>query len=102
VSKFAVVMKIVAHEGKGPELEAVFDSIFRQVEGEPGTELYVLNRSAADPDVLWLYEVFSSKSDFDAHCDTDTVRAFGPQLARLVASREIVQGEPVRGRGLDV
>jgi quinol monooxygenase YgiN len=102
VSKFAVVMKMVAHEGKGPELEAAFNGVFRQVEGEPSTEFYVLNRSASHPDVLWCYEVFSSRSAFEAHCDTDTVRELIPRLDKLLASREVMQGEPVRGRGITV
>lgn len=97
-----MVMKMVAHEGKGAELEAAFDGVFRQVEGEPSTELYVLNRSAGDPDVLWCYEVFSSRSAFEAHRDTDTVRELLPRLDTLLASREITAGEPVRGLGITV
>jgi quinol monooxygenase YgiN len=50
--------------------------------------------------VFWCYEVFSSKHDFEAHCDTGTVRQLRPRLEKLLASREIVQGEPVQGRGL--
>lgn len=102
MSKFAVVMKMVAHEGQGGELEAAFDGVFRQVEGEPSTELYILNRSASDPDVLWCYEVFSSRAAFEAHRDTDTVREVLPRLDKLLASREITAGAPVRGSGITV
>ena len=100
MSKFAVVMRMTAHEGKGAEVEAAFDGVFRQIEGEPSTELYILNRSASDPDVLWCYELFSSRGAFEAHCDTDTVRELVPRLEKLLASREATQGEPVRGRGI--
>jgi quinol monooxygenase YgiN len=100
MSKFAVMMKMVARDGQGAALEAALEGVFQQIEDEPGTEIYLFNRSATDPDVFWCYEVFSSKSDFEAHCDTDTVRQLRPRLEKLLASREVVQGEPVRGRGL--
>lgn len=100
MSKFAVVMKMVAHEGRGPDVEAAFDGIMRQVADEPTTEIYILNRSAGDPDVLWCYEVFSSRSAFESHCDTDTVRELVPRLNKLLAAREVVQGEPVREHGI--
>jgi quinol monooxygenase YgiN len=100
MSKFAVMMKMVAREGQGAELPAAFEGVFRQIEDEPGTEIYLLNQSATDPDVFWCYEVFSSKTDFEAHCDTDTVRQLRPRLEKLLASREVVQGGPVQGRGL--
>jgi (4S)-4-hydroxy-5-phosphonooxypentane-2,3-dione isomerase len=32
------------HEGKGEELIAAFRTLFEQVEKEPGTLLYVMNR----------------------------------------------------------
>jgi quinol monooxygenase YgiN len=93
---------MVAHQGQGAELEAAFDGVFRQVEHEPATELYILNRSASDPDVLWCYEVFSSRTAFEAHRDTETVRELLPRLDKLLASREITAGQPIRGRGLAV
>ena len=61
-----------------------------------------MNRSAGDPDVLWCYEVFSSRDAFASHCDTDTVRELLPRLDELLASREINVVEPVGGRGLAV
>jgi (4S)-4-hydroxy-5-phosphonooxypentane-2,3-dione isomerase len=100
MSKFSVSMKMVVRSGRGDELEAALAGVFRQIEDEPGTEIYLLNRSAQDPDVFFSYEVFRSKADFDAHCATDTVRALRPVLAELIASSEITQGTPVRGRGL--
>jgi quinol monooxygenase YgiN len=100
MGRFSVAMKMVVREGRGDELEAALDGVFRQIEDEPGTEIYLLNRCADNPDVFFAYEVFSSKADFDAHCATDTVRALRPVLAELVVSTELLHGEPVRGRGL--
>jgi quinol monooxygenase YgiN len=100
MAKFSVAMKMVVHEGRGDELVAALGGVFQQIENEPATEIYLLNRSAADPDVFFAYEVFSSKADFDSHCATDVVRALRPVLAALVVSTELLHGEPVRGRGL--
>ncbi len=52
MAKVSMLAKLRVHAGKGDELVAAFAVIFEQVEREPGTELYVLNRAKDDPDVF--------------------------------------------------
>ncbi len=44
MAKVSMLARLVTQDGNGDELVAAFDGLFRQVEDEPGTELYVLNR----------------------------------------------------------
>ena len=98
-SKLSILYKVTALPGRGNELAAVWDEQFAQFEKEPTTELYILNRSLADSDVFWAYELFTSKEAFEEHKTTPVVqRTIGPHLA-LLADRESLQGTPVRSVG---
>ena len=55
--KVALLAKFTAKEGKGDELIAAFGPLLEQVENEPGTLLYLMNRSQDDPDQFWFSEL---------------------------------------------
>ena len=102
MAKVSVLAKLVAHEGKGDELVSAFEGMFGQVEQEPGTELYVLNRSATEPDVFWFYELYADQESLNAHGTSDAMKQAMKSFGGLIASNELVFGTPLRAKGLDV
>jgi hypothetical protein len=55
-----------AHGSRGYEPIAAVAAIFDQVDREPSTEIYALNRSKDDPDVFWFYEPSTDLEAFRA------------------------------------
>jgi quinol monooxygenase YgiN len=102
MAQIAVHARIQAHEGKGNELIAAFQPLLDQVEKEPGTLLYAMNRSKDDPDAFWVSELYANNDGFAAHTGSDAMAAAGPTLGPLIAESELTIGEPVRAKGLPV
>jgi quinol monooxygenase YgiN len=102
-SKVMVIYKMVAHPGRGDDLAAAFDDdAIAAIAEERGTEMYVVSRSAEDPDVLWCTELFANQAAFDEHRTNDTAKRLGPTLAEIVAARDVLIGTPLRGCGVSV
>ena len=102
MGKVCMLAKVVAHDGKGDELMAAFDSIFSQVQQEPGTEVYVLNRSAQDPNVFFFYELYSDGDALAAHGGSDAMKAAAPLFGPLIKESEMIVGAPVKAEGLSI
>jgi quinol monooxygenase YgiN len=102
MAKVCLLARLVAHDGKGDELAAAFDSMFEQVAREPGTEVYVLNRSAQDPDVFWFYELYADGDALSAHGNSDAMKEAAPKFGHLIKESEMIVGAPVKAHGLSV
>jgi quinol monooxygenase YgiN len=100
--EIAVHARIRANEGKGNELVAAFQPLLDQVEKEPGTLLYSMNRSKDDPDVFWVSELYADDDAFAAHTGSDAMATAGPTLGPLVAESELIIGDPVLAKGLPI
>jgi autoinducer 2-degrading protein len=102
MAKVSMLAKFKVHEGKGEELIAAFSALFDQVDKEPGTEIYALNRSKDDPNVFWFYELYTDLDALGAHGSSDVMAnaaaAFGP----LIAESELIMSEPVLAKGVDI
>jgi (4S)-4-hydroxy-5-phosphonooxypentane-2,3-dione isomerase len=98
--KVAMVARVKAKEGKAEALIAAFRPLLEQVEKEPGTLLYAVNRSTDDPHLFWVYELYADGGAFTAHSGSDTMAAAGPVLGELIAESELIVGEPLSGKGL--
>jgi autoinducer 2-degrading protein len=96
----SLLAKFRVHEGKGEELIAAFRTLFEQVEKEPGTLLYVMNRAKDDPDLFWFSELYADDDAFAAHGSSDAMAKAMPTLGPLIAESELVLGEPVLAKGL--
>lgn len=101
MSKVSMLARLVAQDGKGDELVAAFEDLFRQVESEPGTELYVLNRSSSEPDVFWFYELYADGDALAAHAGSEAMQKAATVFGPLLAQSELVMGAPVRAKGID-
>jgi quinol monooxygenase YgiN len=96
----SLLARFRVHEGKGEELIAAFQTLFEEVEKEPGTLLYVMNRAKDDPDVFWFSELYADDDAFAAHGSSDAMAQAMPTLGPLIAESELVLGEPVLAKGL--
>jgi (4S)-4-hydroxy-5-phosphonooxypentane-2,3-dione isomerase len=98
--KVAVTARVRAKEGRAEELSAAFGPLLEQVEREPGTLLYAVNRSADDPRLFWVYELYTDGAAFAAHSGSDAMAAAGLVLGELIAESELIAGELLAGKGL--
>ncbi|MCH9837806.1 MAG: putative quinol monooxygenase [Ilumatobacter sp.] len=102
MSKVVVIAKITALEGKRDELVAAMGPMIDHVEAnEPDTLTYILNVDAADENVLWMYEEYTSDEALAAHSSSEAMKEMGMALRPLAGARpEITLLNPVRGKGL--
>ena len=96
----SLLAKVTAQEGKGDELIAAFEPLIQQVRNEPGTLLYLINRSKDDPDVFWTAELYTDDEALAAHGASDAMAEAGPTLGPLIAESELILSEPVLAAGL--
>ena len=59
-------VRMTAKEGKGEQLAQVMLRVAEGLQSVPGCELYLVNRSAAEPDVVWVTELWLSQDAVDA------------------------------------
>jgi quinol monooxygenase YgiN len=100
--QIAVLARVRAKEGRASELIAAFQPLLEQVENEPGTPLYAMNRSKDDPDVFWVSELYTDDDAFAVHSSSDAMAKSAPTLGPLIAESELIIGEPVLAKGLPV
>jgi quinol monooxygenase YgiN len=101
MAKMAVVAKLVAKEGMGDDMAKALGKMVEAVENEPGTEVYVMHRSAQEPDAIWFYELYTDAAANGAHSSSDAMKQMITDLADLIGGRpEITLLEPVAGKGI--
>lgn len=75
MSKVAVIAKLTLEEGRFDDFLEVMGPMFAQVtENEPGTELYMMHRDAADANVVWFYELYTDDVGFQAHASSTPIQ----------------------------
>jgi (4S)-4-hydroxy-5-phosphonooxypentane-2,3-dione isomerase len=102
MAKVSMLAKIKVHEGKGDELVAAFSTLFDQVDKEPGTEIYALNRAKDDPDVFWFYELYTDLDALGTHGSSDVMASAAAAFGPLIAESEVIMSEPVLAKGVDI
>jgi quinol monooxygenase YgiN len=99
MTRIARYGKAVARPGKGPELAERLLAAAEDLQSDPGCELYLINRQADRPDVVWVTELWRSQADLDASLDrirgSDTVA----ETTALVQDWEMIELELLGGKG---
>lgn len=94
---YGLIVKITAAEGRRDELIALLAASTSEM---PGCLSYVISRDAADPNLLWVTEVWESQAAHDASMSLRSVQAAIPQIKPLIAHFErIAVTDPVAGNG---
>jgi quinol monooxygenase YgiN len=101
MSKIAVIAKFTAASGRRDEVAASLDDLMAHVDSEAGTELYILHEDPANPDVLWLYELYADSDALQAHSSSPAMMALFQTLGGdlMGAPPELSVVNPVRGKG---
>ena len=96
MGKVSVIATLTVKNGQGDALVTAFDSLFPHIEGETGTEHYLLHRSTTDPNRFFVTELYSDQAGFDAHAGSDAFAKFGAGLGDIIESFDLQMAEPVK------
>jgi quinol monooxygenase YgiN/mannose-6-phosphate isomerase-like protein (cupin superfamily) len=103
VSGVGRYVKFTAQRGRGDELAQLLLGAADQLRDTAGCELYVINRSRSEPDVVWVTELWLSQESLDASLEqlrTEEGQARVSQVTALLAGPpEVIELEPLGGVG---
>lgn len=101
MSKFGMYNKIPTQPGKREELVELLLEAAAAMQQFPDCDLYLVNVSASEPDVVWVTEVWESAEAHQASLNLDStkeaIKRGMPLIAGPVESIKLV---PVGGKGL--
>jgi quinol monooxygenase YgiN len=84
MSEVAFIVKLTAAEGKLDEALATLGRLVDAAQDEPGTLQYVVHTDAADPQVIWFYELYADQAGFEAHASSSTMAEVMGSLGGLL------------------
>jgi quinol monooxygenase YgiN len=101
--RIAILAQMRAQPGKRQALMDALAPLHDAVKAEPGTEVFIMHASDADPDIVMFYEVYRDKDALSAHQQNPALKSIGPAMAGLVAGApEITRFTPARAKGLEI
>jgi quinol monooxygenase YgiN len=101
VERFGQHTKLVATQGNADRLANKFIESVEIQRENPACELMIVSRSLDDDDVVYLTEVWSSESEWEAARSSPAIAEWAMDMPSLVAEPpQTVQLEPVGGKGL--
>ena len=96
-------VKFTAQPGRGDEVAQLLLAAAESLREVAGCEMYVINRSASEPDVVWVTELWLSQEALDASLEqlsTDEGKARIAEVTALLAGPpELHEVEPLGGVG---
>jgi len=101
MSKVAMWVRIPVKPGIRAEAAQAFQFALDNVQNEAGTLTYIVLEEEADPDAIFVFEVYSDHDALVAHGGSDWFKEFGPKLGAFVAGKpEMHFLNPLMGKGL--
>lgn len=100
MSKFGLYSKITAQPGQRDALVTGLLEAAALIEHIPGSELYIVNVSATEPDAVWVTEVWSSASAHEVSLTHNEIKALIKRNMPLIAGGERIEIVPIGGKGL--
>jgi quinol monooxygenase YgiN len=92
---------MVAVPGKGSVLAGALLRVAEGLRDTPGCELYVVNLTADEPDVVWVTEIWSDADASDRALSGDLGEVgIGEVVGLLAGPPELVELTPLGGPGL--
>jgi quinol monooxygenase YgiN len=99
VTRIARYGKASARAGRGAELAEVLLAAAAELESDPGCQLYLINRQADQPDVIWVTELWRSQADLDASLERIRGSEGVAAAMALVEDWQMVELELLGGKG---
>lgn len=91
--------KATAKPGHGQELADILLAAAAELEGDPGCLLYLVNRQADAPDVIWVTELWHSQADLDASLKRVRGSESASAAMALVEDWQMIELEQLGGKG---
>jgi quinol monooxygenase YgiN len=92
--------KILAKPGQRDALVGHLLEAARLLTPVEGCYLYIVNTVPAEPDAIWVTELWRSEADHDASLKMESVNALIAQARPMIAGGESIRLLPVGGKGL--
>jgi quinol monooxygenase YgiN len=102
MSKFGLYGKMMVQSGQRDALVAILLEAAASMQDIPGCELYIINVSPTEPDVMWITEIWRSQADHEASLIRDDVKALIQRGMPLIAGGERIEIVPLGGKGLPI
>ena len=99
MSRVARYGKLVARAGQGGQVARLLLAAADELSSDGGCELYLVNRQAGDPDVIWVTELWRSQADLDAAIAKIRGSDDAAAVMALVEESEVVELELLGGKG---
>ena len=101
-NKYGLYGKLQAQAGKGQELSEILLKAAKLMENAKGCILYTVNKTADNPDAIYIIEVWDSKEDHDHSLTLPGVRELIMQAMPILdGTPEGITLEVLGGEGLD-
>ncbi len=101
MSRMSRIVRFRARAGEGERLAELLLAAARGTAEAPGCELWLVHREDADPDAVWVTEVWASREQCDAALEDPRAReGIGDVLALLDGRPQATDTTPVGGVGL--
>ncbi len=97
---FGMYGKVLARAGQRDAMVEILLEAARLVSPLPGCQVYIVNVVPAEPDAIWVTEIWRSEADHDASLKVAGVMAAIAKAKPLIAGFESVRVVPVGGKGL--
>jgi len=85
MSKTSLIVRMKTQPGKRDEALAALVAALPSAEAEEGTEIYSFHCDKADPDLLWVFELYTDDAALGVHGQSQAVAemfgVIGPLLA---------------------
>ena len=91
--------KAVARQGQGARLAELLLAAAEALGGDPGCELYLVQRQAGEADVIWVTELWRSQADLDASIERIRGSADVAEAMSLVEDWQMIELELLGGKG---
>jgi quinol monooxygenase YgiN len=100
MSKVSMWVKLPLQPGTRDAAVAAIQVALDNVQGEQGTEIYIVHADPNDADVVYFYEKYADADALGAHGGSEWFKGFGPTLAPFLAGRpEMLMLTPLAGKG---
>jgi quinol monooxygenase YgiN len=100
MNKFAMYGKITAHKGERDTLVQMLLEVAERLDVMQGCELYIINVSDEDPDIVWVTELWIDTEAHAASLKNEDVLALIQRARPLIVSMEPIKLRPVGGKGI--
>lgn len=100
MSKYGAYVKFTAKPGQRDALSGILLEAAAAARNVKECEVYIINLSDAEPDAVWVTEVWSSAEAHKASLDDPETKASIARAMPLIAGVESIPVTPVGGKGL--